>query len=102
VAARLQHSVQPSETIAFIHAPQVSMFFDASQKYSFFVVNESLSVGNNPLDFGSAELPDFIVMPSEGLEGFSAAFDAPHMQRLRDEYRPMLSYGRFDVYGLIP
>ncbi len=102
IAARLQHSVQPSETVAFIHAPQVSMFFDASQKYSFFVVNESLSVGKNPLDLASADLPDFIVIPSEGLEGFSAAFDAPHMQRLSDAYRPVLSYGRFNVYGLIP
>ena len=98
VASHLKERMSEDDTFAFIHASPVAMFFPVEQKYSFFVVNEDLAVGKNPLDFSIRDLPTYIVMPREGLTEFSAAFDEAHMQYLREEYSLEITYGRFNVY----
>lgn len=100
VAMHLKARMVAEDTAAFIHASPVAMFFPVEQKYSFFVVNEELAVGKNPLDFSIRDLPTYIVMPREGLSEFSAAFDAAHMQFLADHYALETTYGRFNVYRL--
>ena len=99
-ASYLKEGMSEDDTIAFIHASQVAMFFPIERKYGFFVVNEDLTVGKNPLDFSIRDLPTYIVMPREGLTEFSAAFDEAHMQYLREEYSLEITYGRFNVYHL--
>ncbi|HEY4526922.1 MAG TPA: hypothetical protein VJK53_03705 [Candidatus Paceibacterota bacterium] len=100
VATYLKERMLENDTIAFIHASQVAMFFPAEKKYSFFVVNEDLAVGKNPLRFSQDELATFIVMPREGLSDFSSEFNEERVQVLEYEYELEATYGRFNVYQL--
>ena len=99
-AAFVAERASPTAAVAFIHSPQVAMEINADRKYSFFVVNEELLVGDNPLEFKPDERAAYIVMPRDDLSAFSDQFNAARMRVLEEEYVLLESFGRFNVFGL--
>ena len=99
-ARYVSEHLDPQDTVATIHAAQVAMLFPSDKKYSYFVVNEDLAVGENPLEFSEDKRATYLVMPRDDLSQFSSEFDKEHMRVLADHYSLTQSYGRFNVFKL--
>jgi hypothetical protein len=87
-----------TSSIAFIHTPQLAMFFPADKKYSLMVVNEELSVGENPLYLPLQKLPTFIVL-TNSIRGFSTKLD-DSLAVLNERYSLIREVGRFNIFKL--